>query len=481
MRDYLLLYINGKEHKIAGEHAFMPLSSYLRYEEACTGTKVVCEEGDCGACSVLLGRLDGGEIKYRAVNSCIQFMYQLDCSHIVTIEGLKVDGELNAVQEAMVECHGAQCGYCTPGFVVTMCSMFDRKPPCNPQDVKDSLTGNLCRCTGYDPIIKAALAVDHTKITKLAQLYPSKQMQSAFGEAMKQSAVVISPEHKLLVPANLQDALEIKNSYKDAVIVSGGTDVCVYWNKRGMEPKTLLSLANVAEIRGITADAKVMQVGARATLAELEEFVSSRIPEFANILWLFGSPQIRNAGTLAGNIANGSPIADSPPFLFVMDAEVEVASVQGTRRININQLYKGYKQLALEPNEIITRIHVPIPQADETLKLYKTSKRKHLDISAFTAAIRFKRAGDKLSNVSIAFGGIAATVVRLPKVEKFLEGKELTLDVCEEAGEIARGEIRPISDVRGSADFRLTLAENVFLRLYFDLAAADPRVPVCHR
>jgi xanthine dehydrogenase small subunit len=477
MRDHLLLYINGKQHKVSGEQAFMPLSSYLRYEQACTGTKVVCEEGDCGACSVLLGRLDGGEMKYRVVNSCIQFMYQLDCSHLVSIEGLKEEGELNAVQEAMVECHGAQCGYCTPGFVVTMCSMFDRKPPANAQDVKDGLTGNLCRCTGYEPIINAALAVDAQKMSKLTELYPSKEMKRDFEAVAKQSVVLKTGEHTLLVPGSVKDAVKFKKEYPKAVIVSGGTDVCVYWNKRGTEPEVLMSVANLEELRGIKAEGDSMRVGARATLAELEEFVQGPVPEFARIMWLFGSPQIRNAGTLAGNIANGSPIADSIPFLMVMEAEVEVQSERGSRRINMNQIYKGYKQLAMEPDEIITAIHIPSLAKDEVLKLYKVSKRKHLDISAFTAAIRLKRKGDVIESASVAYGGVAATVLRMPKTEGFLKGKKLTLDVCTEAGSIARSEIKPISDVRGSSDFRLTLAENIFQRFYFEIA--DERVAAC--
>ena len=478
MRDYLLLYINGKEHRISGAQAFMPLSSYLRQEHGFTGTKVVCEEGDCGACSVLLGRVHSGEMRYRAVNSCIQFVYQLDCSHIVTIEGLKLSDELNPVQEAMVQCHGAQCGFCTPGFVVTMCSMFDHNPPQNAQDVKDELTGNLCRCTGYEPIINAALAVDAAKVSKIAELYPSQDMLEAFARDGARPAELRSAEHMLLVPTSLRDALSMKKEHPQAVIVSGGTDVCVYWNKRGAEPRALLSLANVAEMRALTETKQNIQVGARVTLSELEAFAQERCPELARIMWLFGSPQIRNAGTLAGNVANASPIADSIPFLYVMEAEIEVASEHaGYRIININEFYKGYKQLALEPDELITNIYIPAPAPNEVLKLYKVSKRRHLDISAFTAAIRLVKTGKTVEKASIAYGGVAATVVRLRKTEAFLAGKELTLEVCEEAGAIARSEIHPISDVRGSADFRLTLAENIFRKLYFDLA--EPRATAC--
>lgn len=456
----------------------MPLSSFMRYEQSATGTKVVCEEGDCGACSVLLGRLGSeGEISYRAVNSCIQFMYQLDRTHIITIEGLKSGNELNAVQNAMVECHGAQCGYCTPGFVVTMCSMFDRKPPINAQDVKDALTGNLCRCTGYEPIIKAALEVNPKEMLKIGDMYPHTQMKADFEKSASDTVSISDGEHALYVPRDLADALRIKSEYPQATPVAGGTDVCVYWNKRGIEPKILLSLGHLDELRKLEATPHAMTVGATVTLAQLEEFIQSKIPALANIMWLFGSPQIRNAGTLAGNIANGSPIADTIPFLFVMNAAVEVANQKGSRRININEFYKGYKQLALAPDEIITAIHVPVPQSDESLRLYKVSKRKHLDISAVTAAFRLKLRGEEIQEVSIAYGGIAATVVRMPKTEAYLRGKKLELETFRAAGRIAREEINPISDVRGSRDFRLNLAENILQKLYFELK--DPRSALC--
>jgi xanthine dehydrogenase small subunit len=404
-------------------------------------------------------------------------MYQLDRTHIVTIEGLKLNGELNGVQQAMVECHGAQCGFCTPGFVVAMCSMFDRKPPSCAQDVKDALTGNLCRCTGYESIINSALAVDAQKVAKIADLYPSAEMLKEFKSLKQESAELKSDEHLLIVPATLEDALKSKATHPDAVPVAGGTDVCVYWNKRRTEPQTLMSLANVEELRELKNDGKVMSVGARVTLAELEEAFQTAVPELANILWLFGSPQIRNAGTLAGNIANGSPIADSLPFLFVMGAEIELASSTGTRKVNINNFYQGYKKLDMRPDELISRIHIPLPAKGESVKLYKVSKRKHLDISAFTAAVRFTREGDALKNVAIAYGGVAATILRLPKTEAFLEGKALTLDNMAEAGRIARTEITPLSDVRGSSDFRLTLAENILQKMYFEIA--EPRVTVC--
>src|SRR4030095_8080074 len=180
MRDYLLLYVNGQEFRIGGADPFKTLSNFLRYDQQKTGTKIVCEEGDCGACTVLVGRVESGNIAYKPINSCIQFMYQLDCTHIVTVEGLRADDELNAVQESMIKCHGAQCGYCTPGFVVAMCAMFEQKDSITVPEVKDALTGNLCRCTGYGSIIEAALDVDTTKLTRMSELYPPAAMMNAF-------------------------------------------------------------------------------------------------------------------------------------------------------------------------------------------------------------------------------------------------------------------------------------------------------------
>lgn len=452
----------------------MPLSSYLRYERGATGTKVVCEEGDCGACSVLLGRVESGDIKYNVVNSCIQFMYQLDCTHIVTIEGLKLNSELNPIQEAMISCHGAQCGFCTPGFVVAMCGIFDKKlgekkheSVCE-QEIKDGLTGNLCRCTGYEPIIKAGLSVDTSKLASLHKLYPTDSMLDALISHAKMPALISAEEHKLFVPVDLKEAAKFKSENENTTLVAGGTDVCVYWNKRGIEPASLMSLCHLPDMKQLTVEDGKLIIGAKTTLAELEQYTQDLIPELARILWLFGSPQIRNAGTLAGNIANASPIADSLPFLFVMDAELELTGLSGVRCVNINNFYRGYKLLDLHQDELITKIILPLPVAGDVVRLYKVSRRKHLDISAFTAAFRLQLKGNTVSSINIAYGGVAPVILRLRKTEEFLTGKTLDLATMEKAGQLAVSEITPISDVRGSSDFRNTLAENIFLKLYFE-------------
>jgi len=476
MRDYLVFYINGQEERISGSDVFMPLSTYLRYVKQATGTKVVCEEGDCGACTILLGRLKDGEIAYKPVNSCIQFLYQLDCSHIVTVEGLKVAGKLNAVQDSMVDCHGAQCGYCTPGFIVVMQAIFDKScegamccdKPATEKCVKDALTGNLCRCTGYESIIKAGMEVEPSEMVSLHKLYPSAQMIEAFKKHEKTPVSVESEGRKFFNPIDIASAVEFKNSNKGTVIVSGGTDVCVNTNKRDFNPQSIMSVSNIEGMQDIKVVDGNLIVGGKVTLTQLEVFVKDLIPELYQMLWVFGSPQIKNAGTLAGNIANASPIADTLPFLFVMNAEIGLTGKGGTRFVNINKLYKGYKKLEMTEDELISQIRIPLPKKEEVLKLYKVSKRKNLDISSFTAAMLMRKSADKIESINIAYGGVAAVVLRLPKTEEFLKGKSISEETFKSAGQIARGEITPISDVRGSSDFRYQLAENILSKFFHE-------------
>lgn len=477
MRDYILLYINGVEHRIRGEHAFVPLTDYLRYEISQCGTKVVCAEGDCGACTIALGHLENDDIVYKPVNGCIQYMYQLDCAHVITVEGVKLEGELCGVQTAMINCNGAQCGYCTPGFIVAMCAMFDAEGTIDRNALKEGLTGNLCRCTGYEDIIKAGLAVDRKKQPRFKQQYPSQPMVKAFREHVKEPITIESEGRVFFNPTDIDGAVAFKAKHPGTVVVSGGTDVCVNANKRGLTPQYLLSTSNLPGMNEIKVQGTNLVVGGRVTLRDLEGYVRELIPELYKVLFIFGSPQIRYAGTLAGNIANASPIADTIPFLFAMDAEVEVLGSKGSRRIKMRSLYKGYKTLALTPEEIITRVHIPMPQKNELLKLYKVSKREQLDISSFTAAIRMRRKENKIDSVSIAYGGVAAVVLQLPKTEAYLKGKPFSLDTFRVAGAIAREEITPLSDVRGSRDYRLQLAENILVKFYYE--TADERELAC--
>lgn len=471
MRDSVTFFLNGSKQTIGGSDALQSLSRYLRYDLRQTGTKIVCEEGDCGACTVMAGRRENGALRYRPINSCITFLFQLDCTHVVTVEGLARNGKLTPLQDAMVRCHGAQCGYCTPGFVMAMQAMYEREPRPEPGDapaeagapfIRAALTGNLCRCTGYEPIIKAALDVDDQPT--IEQLYPSEPILREF-DAIERVPLRMGDIFK---PVELRHAVAFKASKPGCVIVQGATDFGVWCNKRGFVPPAVLSLDAVDGLGDISMDDGHLTVGGRVTLAQLEEFARGRIPELARVLDRFGSPQIKNAGTLAGNIANASPIADTLPFLFVTDARLELAGRDGTRTVPIASFYRGYKKLDLAADEIITRISIPLPARGDTLRLYKVSKRSHLDISSFTAAMLMRRAGDRIDAIRIAYGGVAPVVLRLPRTESFLTGKPFSLETIEDAGAIAREEIAPISDVRGSREFRLQLAENVLRKFYYD-------------
>lgn len=472
MREQILLYINGQPHWVTGENAFLPLSDYLRYQLQKTGTKVVCAEGDCGACSVLLGRLQGDELVYLSVNSCIQYIYQLDCTHIITIEGLKENGKLNPIQEAMMSCHGAQCGYCTPGIVVTLCGHFMNKPdhqPATGQDIRDVLTGNLCRCTGYEPIINAGCTVNPADVTRLPQLYPSEAMQEAFSKHQSEAVRLEWEGRTFFKPVSIEEAVQFKKENPNTVLLSGGTDIGVICNKRAFEPTSLMSTAHLPGLDTIVQEGDMLVVGAKATLSQLEAASQDLLPDLYQLLLLFGSPQIKNAGTLAGNIANGSPIGDSLPFLFVMEAKIEVTGVNGSRRININQFYTGYKRMAVQPDEIITRIFIPLPKPEEIIKLYKVSRRRNLDISTFMAAFRATISNDSIERISIAYGGVGPTILRLPKTEAFLIGNAWSENNFQEAGPLALAEITPLSDVRGSQDFRNQLAQNILLKFYHEI------------
>lgn len=278
MRDYIFLYINGREHKVSGEQAFVPVTDYLRYELGLCGTKVVCAEGDCGACTVMIGRLENGTMVYKPINSCIQYLCQLDCSHLVTVEGLKQNGKLNPVQEAMVECHGAQCGYCTPGFVVAMCSMFDEGKPLTACQIKDGLTGNLCRCTGYEPIVAAGLAVDFAEWEPISKLYPAENMLKQFKEYLQKPLHIKSEGKELFVPVTVNEACKFKSEHPQTVLITGGTDIAVNMNKRGLVPEVLLSTSNLPGLSAIDSREEngrtVLEVGGRVTLKQLEDYIS---------------------------------------------------------------------------------------------------------------------------------------------------------------------------------------------------------------
>jgi xanthine dehydrogenase small subunit len=478
MRDFLLLYVNGVRHEIRGARAFGSLSDFLRNDLRLTGTKIVCAEGDCGSCTALVGRVEDGSIRYRTVMSCIQFLYQLDGAHVVTVEGLKDGNELNPVQRAMVACHGAQCGFCTPGFVVAMCGMLEERKALTQADLRAELVGNLCRCTGYEAILTAGASVDASKVRRVNERFdPAPIVQDV--ESTTRDSVTLSADDDdesrvAFVPETLGDALAFKASHPDCIVFAGGTDLGVQINKGRCDAVEVLVVTNLPELRQTSVTPGAIVVGACADWATLERLTADAIEPFATMLGRFASPAIKNAGTIGGNIANGSPIADSMPALYVLGATIELASACGVRSVDINDFFTGYKRTVMTADEIVTRVTIPRPASDEILKLYKISKRQDLDISSFNAAFLMTRDGGKVGRIGVAYGGVGPNVIRLTDVERSLVGQPITEDTFTDAGERAVRLLKPISDVRGSAGYRSRLAANLFVKFFHDVEGQRP-------
>jgi xanthine dehydrogenase small subunit len=477
MLNEILLFVNGRRHEVGGPDAFLSLSDYLRRAHGLTGTKIVCSEGDCGACSVLIGRpaADGRRLVYRPVDSCIQFMFQLEGTHIVTVEGLGSETAPSAVQQAMIDCHGSQCGFCTPGFVVAMTGLLEEDAELNDAQMRCGLTGNLCRCTGYTPILEAGTQIDTARHERMEALYPGGEILAEFdrrrGKPIEVHTEWGGDEHLFASPPDLSSALEFLQAHSEATVVAGATDIGVRINKTLSIPSTILDLNRVDELNHVTIEDGALVLGARASWTAIEHVCKELVPEFHKIVALFGAPQIRHVGTIGGNIANASPIADSLPFLYVMDAVLELASVEGTRSVPIAEFYKGYKQIDLQPGELIVRVRVPLPAGDELLRLYKVSRRRDLDIASFTAAIRIRLDSETIDKAAIAFGAVGPTVIRARETEAFLRGRPLDEDTMRAAGNVAVDEIAPISDVRGGADYRYQLTRNILLKFYYETQA----------
>lgn len=477
-RDYVFFFCNGQPIRAKGLEAFQTLSTWLRKERKLTGTKVVCAEGDCGACTVLLGYPRAEKIKYEAVNSCILNVHQLDGLHVITIEGLAWGDRLHPVQQAMRDGFGSQCGYCTPGIVMALAanSLADSESTRTKLTATEALVGNLCRCTGYEAIIDSAEAAKKLSSWKLADQYPPgaivKQLKEEtklpFGLQEADPALEQGIPRKCWRPRTLRDAIEIKRKHPEARWLAGGTDLCVQINKERIDPKELIATSEISELCGIREVEGYLIFGGNVSWKELEEWALVNWPNLKEMLDLFASPQIRNRGTIAGNLANASPVADSLPWLYVSEAEIGACDGENWRWIPIEKFYKGYKLLDLRPSELIGAIRIQKSHQSLSQRLFKVSKRRDLDISTFTAAIQWQMVEGRFQQIRLAYGGVGPTVIRLHKTEKALRGKECTKDLIEKAGKIAVAEISPISDVRSSNYYRNRLAETILKKFFYE-------------
>lgn len=470
--DKITTRINDQLIVIEGDKAFMPLGNFLRNEESLTGTKIVCAEGDCGACTVLIAKDVGadGLLSFKAVNSCILPLYLIDGAQVVTVEGIGkqvgMNIELHEVQEKMIDCNGAQCGYCTPGFICAMAGMAEKFKSENKtiteKNAKNYLTGNLCRCTGYGPIVDAMTSVNLDKTQLLKERYHSADWISEMKKIRSTSVEMKFSDKSIFLPAKLSEALSAKALDGDIRLVAGSTDLGVVVNKGKLSTPKAMALYHIDELRKISHDDKFITVGATVTLTEFEEYVESHFSEMAKMLHIFASPQIKNQATLIGNVVNASPIADTIPFLMVSDAVVELQNSKGSRDIVLKDFYIGYKKLNMDASEIVTRIKIPVMASNEVTRLYKVSMRKDLDISAVTFAARVVIDGKKMTSVRLALGGVAATVARLNDIETKLTGMDFSVKAFEDAAETLNQYIKPLSDLRASSEYRMLVSKNYF-------------------
>ncbi len=493
----------GALHQVSDVASTTTVLEWLRLQVRAMGTKEGCNEGDCGACTVVIGELDvdaPGGVSLRAINACIHLLAMLDGKALFTVEDLAAaDAPLHPVQQAMVDCHGAQCGFCTPGFVMSLYSLYEnRQQPPDHGEICHALAGNLCRCTGYKPIIAAAL---------LAWQQPSQRLDRSGVHAQLQ-AIAQRPDLDYQAPANvgagrvqapatLAGLAQALDAAPKACILAGATDIGLWINKQGRHLPHLIHLDRVPELQAITQSADgALQIGAAVTHTRAWAALVAQVPALADLARRFAAPTVCNAGTLGGNVANGSPIGDAMPALLALDATLLLQQGAGTREVALADFYLGYQRSVLQPGEFLRSIHVPalptsmsmptsIPSAAGAAQSadlpvqaaglhvqvasYKVSKRADQDITAVCAAFRIELQEGRIVQARVAFGGMAATPVRARQCEAVLGGAAFTADTLRAAQQALHAELTPMSDLRASAAYRQQVAANLLARFWLEV------------
>ncbi|MEN3794013.1 xanthine dehydrogenase small subunit [Fulvimarina sp. MAC3] len=473
--------LNGEKRSVSGVAATTTLLRYLRETERLTGTKEGCAEGDCGACTVLISENDGhGGLKRRPVNACIQFLPAMNGRAIETVEKLGLhrgaDGA-KALREAMVEGHASQCGFCTPGFVVQLFSAWDSGKLTDRQTVKDQISGNLCRCTGYGPIIDAGETL--AKLPKPDTLGEDLALAKRLGDIQNGANFRYEGEgpggHQLwFAPENVDDLADTYAAHPDATLVAGATDVGLWVTKQHRDLSVLIDVSKVRDLQMIEERLDVLYFGAGVTHAEAFATLADLHPDLGEMMRRFAGSQIRNAGTVGGNIANGSPIGDLPPCLIALGGRVYLRKGDDMRVIDLERFFIEYGKQDRAPGEFVVALEVPRLEENQLYFAHKISKRFDSDISAVMAAFRLTFDGESVSEARLAFGGMAGVPKRAGQAEAALLGRPFDADAVRDAQVALAEDFQPLSDMRASSEYRLKTAQNLLERFRLERGPDKP-------
>jgi xanthine dehydrogenase small subunit len=471
VRNELRFRLNDETVALSELPATQTLLDFLRIDKGLTGSKEGCAEGDCGACTVLVGQLSGPELVYETVTSCIRFTGSLDGCHVVTVEALSRRGEaLHPVQQAMVDCHGSQCGFCTPGIVMALYGLYLQEERPSVGQIETALQGNLCRCTGYAPIVRAGLAMaDYGSADSDALVAGGSAVREDLLRLGDGARVEIGEgRDRIFVPANVDDLAAILEAEPGATIVAGATDVGLWVTKMIRPVGPMVFIGNLAELHRISETEDAITLGAGTTYTEAWGVVERRLPELACLWNRIGGEQVRNMGTVGGNIANGSPIGDTPPPLIALGATITLRKGGARRQVALEDYFIAYGKQDRAPGEFVESVTIPVLPEGELFAVYKISKRREEDISALCGAFRVRVGNGSVVSARIAFGGMAATPKRARAVEQALAGRPWNEATIEGAIAAFAADFRPLTDMRASREYRLMAAQNLLRRFYLE-------------
>jgi xanthine dehydrogenase small subunit len=470
-RNHIHFLRNGTVVQLAPLRPTQTVLDYLRLEAKATGTKEGCNEGDCGACTVVLGSLKDGTIHYEAVNACILLVAHLDGKELVTVDDLARDGVLHPVQQQMVDHHASQCGFCTPGFVMSLFALYHSGVKPLAATVREQLAGNLCRCTGYRPIVDAGLVACAGAANDA--WHQQKSQTVAQLQALQDAAdIFIGDEQRFLArPASASTLGALAEWHPDATIVAGATDVGLWITKQLRDLPKLILTGGVVDLHNISETPTRLKIGASATYAEAEQALASLAEDVGTVVTRIGSKQVRASGTIGGNIANGSPIGDMPPMMIALGARLILRRGEVFRELALEDYFVAYGKQDRQPGELVWSIDIPKLSVGEVFRAYKISKRFDQDISAVMAAFKFKLDGTIIRSTRIAFGGMAATPKRAAATESTLIGWDIsTPGDLQKVLDCLSTDYQPISDMRASSDYRMEVARGLLQKAIVECA-----------